>query len=189
VTGVADAAMFGPSLEFFVFRRCPKFDQTTHSAFYYVDSVEGEWNTGGTNDPTWGTRCLTSKGYFPCPPDAVHDLRSEMMRAMMDCGMTVESHHHEKASGGQCAINIRYDELVPMADNVLKYKYIVKNMLPGDMGRRPHSCPNRSSRIMAAGCTSTFRSGKTEGNDRRTCFTAATTRTSPMWPCTLSAGC
>jgi glutamine synthetase len=52
-----------------------------------------------------------------------------MMRTMMDCGMIVESHHHQKASGGQCAINIRYDELVPMADNVLKYKYIVKNVV------------------------------------------------------------
>ena len=34
----------------------------------------------------------------------------------------------EKASGGQCAIDVRYGELVPTADNVLKYKYIVRNV-------------------------------------------------------------
>jgi glutamine synthetase len=58
----------------------------------------------------------------------MYDLRTEMMLAMGQCGLKVESHHHEKASGGQCAIDIRYDELVPMADNVLKYKYVVKNV-------------------------------------------------------------
>jgi glutamine synthetase len=126
--GVADTAAFGPSLEFFVFDDV-KFDQTTHSAFYYVDSAEGEWNTGRDERPNLGYKVPYKQGYFPCPPtDAVHDLRSEMMLAMMQCGMTVESHHHQKASGGQCAINVRYDELVPMADNVLKYKYVVKNV-------------------------------------------------------------
>src|SRR6266480_1561507 len=127
-TGVADAAVFGPSLEFFVFDDV-KFDQTSHSAFYYVDSGEGEWNSGRDERPNLGYKVPYRQGYFPCPPtDAVHDLRSEMMLAMMECGMTVESHHHQKASGGQCAINIRYDDLVPMADNVLKYKYVVKNV-------------------------------------------------------------
>ncbi|MCE9563502.1 MAG: type I glutamate--ammonia ligase [Planctomycetes bacterium] len=127
-TGIADSAMFGPSLEFFVFDDV-KFDQTSHSAFYYVDSGEGAWNTGRDEKPNLGYKVPNRQGYFPCPPtDAVHDLRSEMMLAMMQCGMTVESHHHQKASGGQCAINIRYDELVAMADNVLKYKYVVKNV-------------------------------------------------------------
>jgi glutamine synthetase len=126
--GVADAAMFGPSLEFFVFDDV-KFDQTSHSAFYYVDSAEGAWNTGRDERPNLGYKIPYKQGYFPCPPqDAVHDLRSEMMLAMAECGIAVESHHHQRASGGQCAINIRYDELVPMADNVLKYKYVVKNV-------------------------------------------------------------
>ncbi|HUR54696.1 MAG TPA: type I glutamate--ammonia ligase [Gemmataceae bacterium] len=127
-TGVADAAAFGPSLEFFVFDDV-KFDQTSHSAFYYVDSGEGQWNSGRDERPNLGYKIPHKQGYFPCPPtDALHDLRSEMMLAMMQCGMTVESHHHEKATGGQCAINIRYDDLVAMADNVLKYKYVVKNV-------------------------------------------------------------
>jgi len=127
-TGVADTANFGPSLEFFVFDDV-KFDQTSHSAFYFVDSVEGSWNTGRDERPNLGYKVPNRQGYFPCQPtDSVHDLRSEMMLAMMQCGMPVESHHHEKGSGGQCQIGIRYDELVPMADAVLKYKYVVKNV-------------------------------------------------------------
>jgi glutamine synthetase len=127
-TGAADAAVFGPSLEFFVFDDV-RFDQTTHSAFYHVDSAEGAWNTGRDERPNLGYKVPPRQGYFPCPPtDAVSDLRSEMMLAMMDCGITVESHHHEKAGGGQCQIGVRYDDLVPMADNVLKYKYVVKNV-------------------------------------------------------------
>ena len=126
--GVADAAFFGPSLEFFVFDDV-KFDQTSHSAFYFVDSAEAAWNTGRDEKPNLGYKIPFRQGYFPCPPtDHLHDLRSEMMLAMIQCGMKVESHHHEKASGGQCAIDIHYDELVQMADNVLKYKYVVKNV-------------------------------------------------------------
>ncbi|MGL6096033.1 MAG: type I glutamate--ammonia ligase, partial [Fimbriiglobus sp.] len=121
-------AHFGPSLEFFVFDDV-KFDQTTHSAFYYVDSTEANWNTGRDERPNLGHKVPHRQGYFPCPPtDHLHDLRSEMMLAMTQCGLTVESHHHEKASGGQCAINVRYADLVTAADNVLKYKYAVKNV-------------------------------------------------------------
>ncbi len=127
-TGIADAAFFGPSIDFFVFDDV-KYDQTSHSAFYFVDSNEGAWNTGRDERPNLGGKIPYRQGYFPCPPvDQTHDLRSEMMRAMIDCGMNAESHHHEKASGGQCAIDIRYGELVQTADNVLKYKYVVKNV-------------------------------------------------------------
>jgi glutamine synthetase len=126
--GVAESAYFGPSLEFFVFDDV-KFDQTVNSAFYFVDSLEAQWNTGRDEKPNLGYKIPYRQGYFPCPPqDSLHDLRSEMMLAMHQCGITVESHHHEKAGGGQCAINIHYDDLVPMADNVLKYKYVVKNV-------------------------------------------------------------
>ena len=127
-TGIADTAYFGPSVDFFVFDDV-KFDQTSHSAFYYVDSNEGAWNTGRDERPNLGSKIPYRQGYFPCPPtDQTHDLRSEMMRAMIDCGLTVESHHHERASGGHCAIDVRYGELLPTADNVLKYKYVVKNV-------------------------------------------------------------
>jgi glutamine synthetase len=123
-----DTAHFGPSLEFFVFDDV-KFDQTTHAAFYYVDSVEAAWNTGRDEKPNLGYKVPVRQGYFPCPPtDHLHDLRSEMMRVMLDCGLTVESHHHEKATAGQCSIDTRYADLVSAADNVLKYKYVVKNV-------------------------------------------------------------
>jgi glutamine synthetase len=127
-SGVADAAAFGPSLEFFVFDDV-RFDQTTHYAFYHVDAQEAAWNTGRDEKPNLGYKVPYRQGYFPCPPtDHLHDLRSEMMRAMLDCGLPVESHHHEKASAGQCSIDVRYADLVPAADNVLKYKYVVKNV-------------------------------------------------------------
>ena len=126
--GAADTAHFGPSLDFFVFDDV-KFDQTTHSAFYYVDAEEAAWNTGRDERPNLGYKVPHRQGYFPCPPtDHLHDLRSEMMRVMIDCGLAVESHHHEKATAGQCAIDVRHADLVTAADNVLKYKYVVKNV-------------------------------------------------------------
>lgn len=126
--GFADTANFGPSLEFFVFDDV-KFDQTSHSAFYYVDSNEAAWNSGRDEKPNLGNKIPYRRGYFPCPPvDQLADLRSEMMRAMLDCGLTVESHQHEKATAGQCSIDVRYADLVSCADNVLKYKYVVKNV-------------------------------------------------------------
>ena len=164
-TGIADAAIFGPSLEFFVFDDV-RYDQTAHSAFYCVDSGEGQWNTGPRRTArTSGTRSRTSKGTSPARrPTRSHDLRTEMMLAMIQCGMTVESHHHEKAGGGQGAINIHFDELVPMADNVLKYKYVVKNVArrhgqDGDVHAQAAVRGLRQRR-----CTSTCRCGRTATN-------------------------
>ena len=123
-----DTANFGPSLEFFVFDDV-RFDQTANSAFYYVDSEEAHWNSGRQEKPNLGYKIAPRQGYFPCPPtDHLHDLRSEMMRSMIDCGLRAESHHHEKASAGHCSIDIRYADLLTAADNVLKYKYVVKNV-------------------------------------------------------------
>lgn len=127
-TGIADMAHFGPELEFFLFDDI-RFDQTPHSAYYFVDSVEGAWNTGRDERPNLGHKLRYQEGYFPCPPaDATHDLRSEMMLTMLQCGLRVERQHHELATGGQAEIDIRYDELVRTADNVMKFKYIVKNV-------------------------------------------------------------
>jgi glutamine synthetase len=127
-TGIADTAFFGPELEFFVFDDV-RFDQNRHSAFYYLDSNEGQWNTGKSQEPNLGHKIRYREGYFPCPPsDSHHDLRSEMMRCMIDSGIQVEGHHHEVASGGQGEIDLRYDSLVRMADAVLKYKSIVKSV-------------------------------------------------------------
>jgi glutamine synthetase len=125
-TGVADTAHFGPSVDFFVFDDV-RYEQNSHSAFYSVDSGEGPWTSGRDEGPNLGRKIPPRQGYFPCPPmDQTHDLRSEMMRAMIACGLTVESHHHERAAGGQGVIDIKYSDLVNTADNVLKYKYVVK---------------------------------------------------------------
>ncbi|MEI6399355.1 MAG: type I glutamate--ammonia ligase, partial [Pseudomonadota bacterium] len=127
-TGIADTANFGPEIEFFVFDGV-RFDQTQHSGFYFLDSAEGQWTTGRREKPNLGHKIRYREGYFPCPPaDQLHDLRSEMMRLMVEAGLKVEGHHHEVASGGQGEIDLKYGPLVQMADNVLKYKYIVRNV-------------------------------------------------------------
>ncbi len=127
-TGVADTAFFGPELEFFVFDDV-RYDQTPNSGYYYLDSVEGAWNTGRVEGPNLGYKLRYKEGYFPVPPaDATHDLRSEMMLTMIECGLKIEAQHHEVATGGQGEIDMRFAPLVQMADNVLKYKYVIKNV-------------------------------------------------------------
>ena len=127
-SGIADTAYFGPEAEFFVFDDV-RFDQTAHQSFHFLDSVEGEWNRGRDESPNLGYKLRHKEGYFPVPPaDHLMDLRSEMMQTMIECGLEVECHHHEVATAGQCEIDLRYDELVQSADNVLLYKYIVKNV-------------------------------------------------------------
>ena len=127
-TGMADTAYFGPEIEFFVFDDA-RFDQTTQAGFYFLDSVEGNWNMGRDEKPNLASKIPNRQGYFPCKPtDTHHDLRSEMMRVMIDAGLPVEGHHHEVASGGQGEIDMRHGPLVETADRVLMYKYIVKNV-------------------------------------------------------------
>ncbi len=127
-TGIADTAYFGPELEFFIFDDV-RYDQTQHCGYYFLDSVEGAWNTGRVESPNLGYKLRYKEGYFPVPPsDATHDIRSEMMLTMIQCGLKIEAQHHEVATGGQGEIDMRFDELVKMADNVLKYKYIIKNV-------------------------------------------------------------
>ncbi len=127
-TGTADMAYFGPELEFFVFDDV-RYDQNQHSGYYFIDSQEGAWNTG-RQEPSGnlGYKLRYKEGYFPVPPsDSLHDLRTEMMLTMIQCGLKIETQHHEVATGGQGEIDMRFADLVTMADNVLKYKYIVKN--------------------------------------------------------------
>jgi len=127
-TGIADIAFFGPELEFFVFDDV-RYDQTPYSGYYYLDSCEGAWNTGRDEKPNLGYKLRYKEGYFPVPPsDALHDIRSEMMLTMIQCGLKIEAQHHEVATGGQGEIDMRFAPLVEMADQVLKYKYIVKNV-------------------------------------------------------------
>ncbi len=126
-TGIADTAYFGPEAEFFIFDDI-RFDQNEHSGYFFIDSIEGRWNSGKEESPNLGYKPRYKEGYFPVPPsDAYQDMRSEMVLTMLKCGMEVETHHHEVATGGQAEIDLRYASMVPMADHLLLYKYIIKN--------------------------------------------------------------
>ncbi len=127
-TGIADTAYFGPEAEFFIFDDV-RFDQNSHSGFFYLDSVEAEWNRGREEFPNLGNKIRHKEGYFPCPPtDQLMDIRNEMMQVMIEAGLEVETHHHEVATAGQTEIDLQFNELVKMADNLMMYKYIVKNV-------------------------------------------------------------
>jgi glutamine synthetase len=133
-TGIGDVSNWGPELEFFVFDSV-SFEQTANRAFYEVDSDEGIWNSGEQSDvlgdgPNLGMRPRHKEGYFPVPPvDTYQNFRGEAVRVMQeDFGIVVEKHHHEVATGGQGEIDLRYDDLLKMADQVMAYKYIVKNV-------------------------------------------------------------
>lgn len=127
-TGIADTAYFGPEAEFFVFDDV-RFDQNSHEGFYHLDSIEGEWNRGRDEGPNGGYKIRHKEGYFPVPPtDHMMNIRNEMMQTLVDCGLEVESHHHEVATAGQCEIDLRYQDMLTMADQMLVYKYVVKNV-------------------------------------------------------------
>jgi glutamine synthetase len=126
-TKIGDISYWGPEAEFFIFDHA-RFDQTSHSGYYFLDSEEGVWNAGqdGVN---LGNKIRHKEGYFPVPPiDTQQDIRSEMILEMQKVGIPVEKHHHEVATAGQAEIDLRFDSLVVMADKMMMYKYIVKNV-------------------------------------------------------------
>jgi glutamine synthetase len=126
-TGMADTACFGAEAEFFIFDNV-RFDQREQYGFYYIDAEEGRWNSG-REENNRGYRPRYKEGYFPVPPtDHYQDLRSEMALTLQSCGVEVECHHHEVASGGQTEIDLKFDSLVRSADKMLLYKYVVKNV-------------------------------------------------------------
>ncbi len=127
-SGIADIAYFGPELEFFIFDDI-RFDQTTNRGYYYIDSHEGSWNTGREERPNLGYKPRNKEGYFPVPPmDSHQNLRSKMVSVLRTVGVDAEAHHHEVASGGQAEIDIRFNTLVNMGDQSMKYKYVIKNV-------------------------------------------------------------
>jgi len=125
---IADTAYFGPELEFFIFDNV-WYDQGINYAKYFVDSREGIWGRGDEEPTNLGYKIRLKEGYFPTPPmDTMQNIRAEMVATLIDLGIPVEAHHHEVATGGQCEIDMRYQDLVTMADNVMLYKYVVKNV-------------------------------------------------------------
>jgi glutamine synthetase len=124
-TGIADTAYFGPECEFFVFDSV-SYELADHRSHYEVDSAEGHWNSG---KPGLGYTVRPKEGYFPpAPHDTLSDMRSEMVLTLERLGIPCEFHHHEVASGGQCEIDLRFQTLTRMADQVMAYKYVVKNV-------------------------------------------------------------
>ena len=129
-SGIADVSYWGPEAEFFILNSV-RFDQTAHAAFYFIDSEEGIWNSGAddAHAPNLGHRPLHKRGYFPVPPtDKLQDLRSRIVLALMDVGIDVELHHHEVATAGQAEIDIRYGPLTQIGDQMMLFKYIIKNV-------------------------------------------------------------
>ena len=128
-TGVADTAYFGPEAEFFVFNDV-RYGTDQRSSLYAVDSIEGSWNTAREEEGgNLGYKPRYKEGYFPVPPtDHFQDLRSEMILTMEKLGIEIEVHHHEVATAGQAEIDMRFDTLLTMADKLMLYKYVVKNV-------------------------------------------------------------
>ncbi|MFQ5543290.1 MAG: type I glutamate--ammonia ligase [Nitrospiria bacterium] len=127
-TGIGDTSYIGPEAEFFVFDEV-SYDQNAQSGYYFIDSEEGAWNMG-KEGPNLGHKPRHKEGYFPCPPvDSQEDLRTEIVLEMQKAGIIVEKQHHEVATAGQAEIDMRFCSLVKMADQLLLYKYITKNVV------------------------------------------------------------
>ncbi|HZA28248.1 MAG TPA: type I glutamate--ammonia ligase [Gammaproteobacteria bacterium] len=127
-TGIGDVAYFGPEAEFFILDGV-RYDQNAHEGYYYIESTEGIWESGSANGPNLGHKPRHKEGYFPVPPtDSQQDIRTEMILEMEKAGIIVEKHHHEVATAGQAEIDLRYDSLIRMADKMMIYKYIIKNV-------------------------------------------------------------
>ncbi len=127
-TGIGDTVYFGPEAEFFIFDDV-RFSSGTNSAFYEVDSVEGIWNSGREECPNLAYKPRHKEGYFPVPPmDKFQDLRTEMLLVLESLGIDVECQHHEVATGGQAEIDMRFKPLVEMGDQLMWFKYVLKNV-------------------------------------------------------------
>jgi glutamine synthetase len=127
-SGIADISYWGPEAEFYIFDNI-RFDQNAQSGYYFIDSDEGVWNSGRNEGKNLGYKLRHKEGYFPCPPaDQYQDLRSEIILKMDEVGVPVEVHHHEVGTGGQAEIDMRYGPLTKMADSLMYYKYIIRNV-------------------------------------------------------------
>ena len=128
-TGLADMAFFGPEPEFFLFDDV-RYNSSSGGAFYSVDTIEAGWNTGRLEEGgNLAYKIQEKEGYFPVAPnDTAQDIRSEMLLLMGQLGIPIEKHHHEVAGAGQHELGMKFAELIQAADNVMTYKYVVRNV-------------------------------------------------------------
>ncbi len=127
-TGIADTAYFGPEAEFYVFDDV-RFETKQNAGYYYIDSIEGAWNSGREEEGgNRGYKTRYKGGYFPVPPvDHYADLRDQMSSTLMQVGLEVERAHHEVGTAGQAEINYKFNTLLHAADQVMLFKYVIKN--------------------------------------------------------------
>jgi glutamine synthetase len=126
-TGIGDTAYVGPEAEFFIFDNI-QYESGRNMAFYEIDSVEASWNTGRDESPNLGYKSRPKEAYFPVPPtDKFQDLRTEMVMILESLGIDIECQHHEVATAGQAEIDMRFKPLVQMADQLMWFKYVLKN--------------------------------------------------------------
>jgi len=127
-SGIADASYWGPEAEFFVFDSA-RYASTQNLQLAEVDSPEAHWNSAGPGSANLGHTIRAKEGYFPvAPADTLQDIRSEMMLKLIEVGVPMEVHHHEVATAGQCEIDMRFSSLVNMGDQLMTYKYVIKNI-------------------------------------------------------------
>jgi len=127
-TGIGDTAFFAPEAEFYVFDDV-RFETKSNTGYYSIDSVAGAWNTGREEEGgNLGSKVRYKGGYFPVSPvDHFADLRATMSKQLESAGLLVERQHHEVGTAGQAEINYRFNSMLNAADDVMKFKYIIRN--------------------------------------------------------------
>ncbi|MDQ1249086.1 MAG: glutamine synthetase [Actinomycetota bacterium] len=128
-TGIGDTAYFGAEAEFYVFDDI-RFETKSNAAYYYIDSIEGKWNSGREEEGgNLGYKTPYKGGYFPVPPvDHFADLRDLMSLTLEEVGLSVERAHHEVGTAGQAEINYKFNSLLHAADQMMLFKYVIKNV-------------------------------------------------------------
>ena len=131
-SGIGDTAYIGPEAEFFIFDDV-RFESSTNMAFHKIDSIEGIWNSGREESPNLGYKPRHKQGYFPVPPtDKFQNLRTDMLLTLEKLGIDVECQHHEVATAGQAEIDMRFKPLLQMGDQLMWFKYVLKNVAHED---------------------------------------------------------
>jgi len=128
-TGIADTAFFAPEAEFYLFDDI-RYASSPSGSFYAIDSVEAAWNTGRAEEGgNLGYKTRYKGGYFPVSPsDHFADLRDDIVATLGQVGLDVERAHHEVGTAGQQEINYRFNTLLHAADDLMKFKYVVRNV-------------------------------------------------------------
>jgi glutamine synthetase len=128
-SGIADTVYFGPEAEFYIFDDV-RYDNQPQGSFFKIDSIEAAWNTGREEEGgNLGYKTPFKGGYFPVPPvDHFADLRDLISSTLIEVGFEVERAHHEVGTAGQAEINYKFNTLLNAADQVMLFKYIVKNV-------------------------------------------------------------